>query len=65
MRKDKENKENKYFKKPRYYVDGYVEKVPNWMTKKEAKKMAKKIGTPLFKSFEHAENYRMAGILGG
>jgi len=49
---------SKYFKKSRYYVDGYVHSVPTWMTKKEAKKKFK----PLFKSYEHAENYRLAGI---
>ena len=48
-------------KKELYYVDGYVYKVPLWMSEKEAKK---KYGI-VFKDFEHAQNFRIAGIFAG
>jgi len=40
---------------------GYVHKVGN----KEDKKILKKKGYTFFDSYEHANNYRLASILGG
>jgi len=44
-----------------YYIDGYVCKADN---KKEKKRLKKK-GFLFFKTYERAENFRLADILAG